>query len=68
MAYYFIGLASVKKRLEWFRQKKFKIAVVIVSEEYSDPSQTAHMKLFVKIVNGLNPFAVFAKYSLLDAW
>lgn len=29
MAYYFIGLASVKQRLEWSRQKKFKIAVVM---------------------------------------
>ena len=37
-------------------------------EEYWEPSQTSKMKLFVQIVNGLQPLTIFAKSSILDIW
>ena len=38
------------------------------TEEYWEPSQTSKMKLFVKIVKGLQPLTNFAKSSILDIW
>ena len=36
------------------------------SEVYSEPSQISKMKRFVKMVNGFQPFTIFAKRSILD--
>ena len=37
-------------------------------ETYSQPSQTSKMEVFIKIVNGFQPFTVFIKSSILDIW
>ena len=36
------------------------------SEAYLEPSQASKMELFVKIVNGFEPLAIFAKSPILD--
>ena len=38
------------------------------AEAYSEPSRTSTMELFMKIVNGLNPWTIFPKSSILDIW
>ena len=39
-----------------------------MSQAYSEPSQTSKMKLFVKIVNGFQPFTIFAKSFISVDW
>ena len=36
------------------------------SEVYSEPSQISKMTRFAKMVNGFQPFTIFAKRSILD--
>ena len=38
------------------------------TEVYLEPSQISQMRIFVKIVNGLMPFTIFTKSSILYAW
>ena len=33
---------------------------------YSEPCQTSKMNLFAQIVNGIHPFTIFAKSSILE--
>ena len=33
---------------------------------YSEPCQTSKMDLFAQIVNGIHPFTIFAKSSILE--
>ena len=39
-----------------------------MSEAYSKPCQTFKTECFVKIVNGLKQWTIFAKRSILDVW
>ena len=38
------------------------------NKAYSETYQTPKMELFVKIVDGWRPIAIFAKSSIWDAW
>ena len=35
---------------------------------YSESFEISKIKFFVKIVNGFQPFIIFAKNSILDVW
>ena len=39
-----------------------------LSEAYSEPCQTCKMECSTKIVNGFQPFTIFAKCSILGVW
>ena len=41
-------------------------ATIQMADAYSEICQTTKMERFVKIINGLNPRAIFAKRSILD--
>ena len=41
---------------------------IVVSEAYSEPSQTSKIELFEKVVNGFQPLTIFEKSSILDVW
>ena len=42
--------------------------VQVTSEAYSDTQPKFKMELFAKIVQGFQPFKIFAKNSILDIW
>ena len=54
----------IKKSLKFFIKTLFTLNVF--AEAYLEPCQISKMETFAKIVNGLKPKIVFAKYSILD--
>ena len=42
--------------------------LLLITETYSEPSQTSKMKLFMEINKGFQALIVFAKSLILDFW